>query len=112
MGPRPKGEPAALEAVSAQLASQADRLEAVAAGVPTLLPLPAFIGPGRAAHDSEFQQASAQAKAAAHTLSLEAKLLAAEAGALAQRQREWDVRDNARKQAEQAARHRAARDHP
>lgn len=105
-----------MRAVAAQLSSYSSRLDELAAGLPQLLPIGAFMGPGRASHDGDFQQASSRASAAAHTLALEARLLAAESTALEQRQRDWDrakkAEDDRRRQAEQVARHRAARDHP
>lgn len=104
MEPRPKGDPAALRAVSAQLSSHAARFSELAAVVTGLLPIDVFIGPGRAAHDAEFDLASARARAASKTLSIEAKLLASEAGELQRKQEAWDRR----KQAEDERRHREA----
>lgn len=104
MEPRPKGDPAALQAVSAQLSSYAGRFDELAAVVTGLLPIDVFIGPARSAHDAEFDLASARARAASNTLSIEAKLLATEAGELQRKQADWDRR----KQAEDDRRHREA----
>ncbi len=107
MEPRPKGEPAALQAVAAQLSSYASRLDELAAVIPGLVPPSVFIGPARSAQDAEFEEASSRARAAAHTLSLEAKLLAKESGELARKQRDWDRRK--REEEERAERkHREA----
>ena len=95
MEPKPQGEPAAIAAVAAQFAHYAARLEQLAHGAPAILPLPAFVGPGRASHDRSFEAIAGDARAAAGVLADEAAALKREGEDLDRRQRDWERRKKA-----------------
>ena len=100
MGPRPIGDPAALEAAAREVLDIAAKLQDVDGFIAHALPGAAFEGPGRARHDTALRSSARRVSHSADALRRLAGVLGRGAGTLRRAQSQWDKDDAARRKAE------------
>jgi len=103
MGPRPIGDPAALEAAAREVLGIAARIQDVDGFIVRALPRAAFEGPGRGRHDAALRTSAQRVSHSADALQRLAGVLGRGAVELRRAQSQWDARDAARRKAEAAA---------